>query len=365
MRDFIFDLKDQRGRRDPNPGLLLHRYRWEKMTDEGGDTEEKQAILQATIDAAKNGEILALYRAAFERWSRSLPCDPTPIDLATTGRLITGLGSENVLEAGIRLHHIYGVPIIPGSALKGLAAHYCDQIWGERGVDTPSEKASRFRGARRAVEEKNQRAEPPGDYHQLLFGTTDDSGSIIFHDAWYIPGSSPDPLVRDVMTPHHQKWNDVKEPIAPTDFDSPIPVAFLSVSGTFRVAVSWHGQVSDKAKPWTELALSLLCDALKYWGVGGKTSSGYGRLAVPPTPPPPPPPKKRASGDKAKVTIVATRPKGGFEVQDIEPGRAPGSLTVGTPPLGTNTSLGAIVDVLVHVEDLKRPQYKWPQAPRK
>ena len=22
------------------------------------------------------------------------------------------------------------MPIIPGSALKGLAAHYCDQVWG-------------------------------------------------------------------------------------------------------------------------------------------------------------------------------------------------------------------------------------------
>jgi hypothetical protein len=65
------------------------------------------------------------------------------------------------------------------------------------------------------------------------------------------------------------------------------------------------------------------------------------------------------------VKIVATRPKGGFEVQDIEPGRKPGTLTLGTPPPGTDTNLGSVVDVLVHVDDERKPQYKWPQPPKK
>jgi hypothetical protein len=131
------------------------------------------------------------------------------------------------------------------------------------------------------------------------------------------------------------------------------------------VAVSWHGPASDTAKNWTELAHSLLCDALENWGVGGKTTSGYGRLTLPPPPPPPPAPKKRASGEKAKVKIVAPRPKGGFDVQDIEPGRNPGTLTVGTPPPGIDTNLGAQVDVLVHVDDERKPQYRWPQQAKK
>ena len=56
--------------------------------------------------------------------------DPAQATLSTAGRLIVGLGSENVLETGIRLHHTYGLPIIPGSAFKGLAAHYCHEAWG-------------------------------------------------------------------------------------------------------------------------------------------------------------------------------------------------------------------------------------------
>ena len=97
------------------------------------------------------------------------------------------------------------------------------------------------------------------------------------------------------------------------------------------------------------------------WGIGGKTSSGYGRLICPL----PPPPKKRASAQKAKVKIISLRPKGGFDVQDVEPGRNQGTLTLGTPPSGTETNPGCVVDVLVHDDKPQQPQYKWPQPPKK
>ncbi|MGH8012910.1 MAG: type III-B CRISPR module RAMP protein Cmr6 [Candidatus Binataceae bacterium] len=183
------------------------------------------------------------------------------------GRLIVGLGSENVLEAGLRLHHTYGVPIIPGSALKGLASHYCHEIWGQRHDATASEDNQRFRC--------------DGKHHKLLFGTTEDGGVITFHDAWIVPQSLSDTLHLDVMTPHHKKWQLNQAP--PTDFDSPTPVTFLSVAGTFELRLSWSGPTdvsSDQAGAWTALAMRLLLEALAEWGVGGKTSSGYGRLNV-------------------------------------------------------------------------------------
>ena len=254
VRDQLLRLMPARGKFDSNPGLLLQRYLHESATGEKGKPEHKRQILDAAILSAGNLELLDLYRAAFVRWSESLPSDPPFIDLVTQDRLIVGLGSENVLETGITLHHTYGMPIIPGSALKGLAAHYCDQVWGAE----PGYKLD-------------------GPYHKLLFGTTKESGCIAFHDAWYVPDSPSAPLLLDVMTPHHPGWNDIKDPLPPTDFDSPIPVPFLSVSGTFRVAVSWHGPAKG-APEWTKRAMELLCDALCDWGAGGKTSSGYGRF---------------------------------------------------------------------------------------
>lgn len=399
MRKQLQSLATQREAGGSHPGLLLHRYVFHPADGSEEWSREKREVLRAAMNATANVNVRELYRLAIARWETSLPALTAAKVLRTEGRLIVGLGSENVIETGIRLHHTYGMPIIPGSALKGVAAHYCDQVWGvaekkfkkptleedkayrqhlkgerptaigtlhEKAVEEGSDSGPMSTDRTAALREYIQATDTPQheNFHRLLFGNTDDTGCIIFHDAWLTP-DSPDPLALDVMTPHHPKWNDVENPVAPTDFDSPIPVPFLSVSGRFRVVVSWHGAASDKAKCWTELALSLLCDALKDWGIGGKTSSGYGRLTLPPAPPPPPPPKKRSSGEKAKVKIVGQRPKGGFDVQDVEPGRNPGTLTVGTPPPGTDTNQGAVVDVLVHDDKMDKPQYKWPQPPKK
>lgn len=254
MRTPILALRNSRATRGQHPGLMLQRYLCENATGDDGNPEEKRAILQSAINAAGNTEVRELFKSAFDRWIQSLPELTVANELQTVGRLIVGLGTENVLETGIRLHHTYGMPILPGSALKGLAAHYCDQTWG-------------------ASEENFKRGRP---YHQLLFGTTDESGCVVFHDGWFVPDSEKEPLKLDVMTPHHPRWLDGSVP--PTDFDSPIPVPFLSVAGKFHVAVSWHGPVNDKTVSWRDMAMNCLRDALFHWGIGGKTTSGYGRF---------------------------------------------------------------------------------------
>ena len=39
-------------------------------------------------------------------------------------RMVIGLGGEHVLETSMTLHHVYGIPYIPGSAVKGMVRHY-------------------------------------------------------------------------------------------------------------------------------------------------------------------------------------------------------------------------------------------------
>ncbi|MDD1703032.1 MAG: type III-B CRISPR module RAMP protein Cmr6 [Methanoregula sp.] len=224
------------------------------------DVEDKEIILvkKGLFDAMREsvGKASSLYNYAFDRFISGLSSSGRSGRFSTAGRLVIGLGSDNVLETGITLHHTYGVPVIPGSALKGLAAHYCDQVWGNSA---------------------NQKYQLYEEYHEVLFGTDENSGHIIFHDGWITPGSVTTSLVPEIMTPHHKDYYSEKR--APTDFDEPIPISFLAIRGTFLIAVTCDVP-GEEGKKWEDLAFRILTDALREWGIGGKTNAGYGRLVV-------------------------------------------------------------------------------------
>ncbi len=238
-----------------NASLIRDKYLLVDVKDKRF-TDAKKGL----YDAMQHALIQATgpYEAAFKRYVSSLGSSGKSGNFRTRGQLVIGLGSESVLETGITLHHTYGTPVIPGSALKGLASHYCDQV---RGATTT--------GFRRE-----------GVYHNALFGTDEDSGHIIFHDAWLTPGSLTSSLRRDIMTPHHGDYYSGKS-AAPTDFDDPNPVSFLSINGTFYISVSCDCDTDDEnGKKWEDLAFRILSDALREWGIGGKTNAGYGRMVI-------------------------------------------------------------------------------------
>jgi CRISPR-associated protein Cmr6 len=237
-----------------NASLIRDRYLLYDVKDKQHFAEAKKGLYAAMHNAMK--PTARLYGAAFERYITSLGSFGKQENFETLGRLVIGLGSENVLETGITLHHTYGTPVIPGSALKGLASHYCDQVWG--------------------ADESNVTFRKKNGYHDLLFGTNEDSGHILFQDAWITPDSLARSLKRDIMTPHHGDYYSGKDS-APNDFDEPNPISFLSISGIFHVVVICDVQDSN-GKEWEKLAFRILSEALTNWGIGGKTSSGYGRM---------------------------------------------------------------------------------------
>jgi CRISPR-associated protein Cmr6 len=229
-------------------GLWLERYP-ESLDDPGA----KQEHLDRTLSTVR---VPADYPRFFQRWKaalRSLP-DTFLARALVAGRLIVGLGAESVLETSVTLHRTYGVPYLPGSALKGLAAaaahrHLADPDWRKPGPDRPI-----------------------GDSHRILFGNQDSSGYVTFHDALWIAAGEWLPLDPDVLTVHHPNYYaSGKEPAA--DWDSPIPVPFASAHGGFLLAVTGP-------PAWADAALSLLTEALAEDGLGAKTAAGYGRFKV-------------------------------------------------------------------------------------
>lgn len=235
-------------------GLLLDKYLPSSHKD---DTESKRDLVRRV---AESGEPQG-YAEFFARYRRALEAMRAEFRQAETrGRLVVGLGGEGVLETSITLHRTYGVPYIPGSALKGLASRYAHlYLEGE--------------AWRRNLAEFQR-----GEAQATLFGTTLEQGLIVFFDALPLPGKWQ--LHPDILNPHHQGYNAGGE-APPADWDSPVPVPFLSTTGTFLLALAPAPGVSlEEARPWLEAAWTILGWALREEGIGAKTSSGYGRMAL-------------------------------------------------------------------------------------
>lgn len=210
--------------------------------------------------------VVPAYAKFFMRWQAGLKNLEAKIGTATIqGRMAVGMGDESVLETSVKLHRTYGVPYIPGSALKGLAASYArNRIGGAWAMGIEA--------------------------YNIVFGKMEEAGYVIFHDALYVPGSGPTgfagrPLHADVITVHHKDYYGNKcmkdaegneTLIAPADWDDPNPVPFLSATGDYLVAVSAISGCDE----WIKRTWEILKRALREEGIGAKTSSGYGRLVL-------------------------------------------------------------------------------------
>lgn len=245
----------------------------------------------------ENLAICADYPHAFARWRSSFgaPGDRC-VEVELASRLLVGHGNASATGLGLTVHHTWGVPLLPGSALKGLLAHYVDAVYGPDRADLPpweQSEAEKERTRFQGVTWRGRRiALGPGDVHRALFGSPESeldaairergleagasAGVVAFHDALYVPDSAPDgkPFAADVLTVHQKQYYDTSGATWPNDYDSPNPVAFLTVRPGTRLLLPLTGPAD-----WTEFAERLLLDALAQWGVGGKTSAGYGRMA--------------------------------------------------------------------------------------
>ena len=308
-------------------GLLLQRYLKDQETGDGGESRARTGLFETALKAQKKA--LPLYEKCFEEWQKSFFltndfCGAVG-SAETKGRMIIGLGTQNVLEAGIALHHLYGMPYLPGSALKGLAAHYCHTVWGSWD--------DRFCDPEALPSDVSKEA---GSFFCTLFGTTEESGIVCFHDALIAPECLEKEefgIKHDTLTPHHSDYYGGKKPY-PTDFDDPVPVSFLSVTGVFRLFLTCNGEdAHGYARSWVKMAWKILKEALEEWGIGGKTSSGYGRMSVK-IDKPPKPSKEEAPEDGGVDTSLT------FAVGDeITVIRQPDKIKKGKKGKGDSTQI--------------------------
>lgn len=223
------------------------------------DQEDQGTAIRALLEEAALTTVPEGYEAAFKRRAALLERLDGGVEGGVTclftaeasGRLVIGLGTQAVRETNLALLHTWGVPYLPGSALKGLAS-----------------AAAHGLGASASW----KKSPAQGEDHAQLFGDTKRAGYVAFHDAWWSPEGATLPLDLDVMTVHHPDYyRDGKA--APADWDEPNPVAFLTARGKYQVALSGPAAWVARAGEWLEAGLVEL-------GLGAKTQAGYGRMKL-------------------------------------------------------------------------------------
>jgi CRISPR-associated protein Cmr6 len=228
------------------------------------------------------------------------------LKLKTASRLVVGLGAGHVLETSLTLHHIFGIPYIPGSALKGVVRMV--NFWEiaeklNKKSDEDIEKLQKqLYNDENSNSDKNDSDKNDILKHKLLFGTQNFKGLLVFLDAYPEIQIKQQIFELDVMTPHYQGYYTKNQ--VPGDWENPNPIPFLTVKkgitfcfnvlfDKFRaermltlkddefpnanvakeIIKEWlsndFSKISQDVKEWIE-------EALTEFGVGAKTRLGYG-----------------------------------------------------------------------------------------
>ncbi len=198
-------------------------------------------------------------------------------------RMVIGLGNESVYETSMTLHHIYGIPYIPGSALKGVTRN-----WSITKHFSLSPKEIEECKTPENIGKLQEKKALENEDFCTIFGCTKDSffkeerkGAVIFFDAFPV-NLRNDKIKLDIMNPHYPEYYSGKEKW-PTDDQNPIPIFFLTLENVkfdiyIGVKIKDDREIEPGGKKGNILEVTKECvkNALFEHGIGAKTAVGYG-----------------------------------------------------------------------------------------
>ncbi len=228
-----------------------------RQEDDGKAGSEKHrkaiAFLEATGPLLKRTKDAMPLRVPTTWLGRVPPARKREFTLVTAERLILGLSNGVLENCGLNLHRFFGVPFIPGSALKGVARDSADLVEKAKG-------------------------------HKLeLFGNEPDDdkaqqGAVSFLPAYPVDANAR--LEYEVCTPHYRDYYAGSDNPQALDTENPVPNLFPVVGKgvEFRFSLLACSARHSDAEASDLLNLAVLClkEALTTRGVGAKTAAGYG-----------------------------------------------------------------------------------------
>jgi CRISPR-associated protein Cmr6 len=262
-----------------NPALIFGKfipYTLEKNEEKENKDKYLELVIKETLFLLRKTDLLKSLHERIKFWIKNTGNNLEKFEATTSWRLVIGLGASHPQETSMTLHHIYGIPYIPGSAIKGVTRHWAVLKFAEemsKSGNIKFEKAiEEVSKALENGEKMNLKVEDL-EFNQLIeiFGTQKQEGKVIFFDAYPVGEIK---LKIDIMNPHYPKYYSEGHP--PTDWQNPVPIKFLTIERTKFEFYLASKSKDDRDKNLLNKAKKLLSEALKTHGIGAKTALGYG-----------------------------------------------------------------------------------------
>ncbi len=252
-----------------HPGLVWDRYPRVWLPDRTpADSRRRKKWLDAFVTGFA-GAGRAEKEELEARLARLQALSSASREFSCTGPLLLGAGADHPTETGFSFDPVLGVPVLPGSSVKGLARAGADLL------DAPVEQRDRILGT-----EHPGRAEGGPD-KKAPDKEVSSPGVVCFLDAW--PSAWPTLRV-DILNPHHPMYYQDQARSLPgrrrrvADYtEEPKPVPFLAVEAGTRYR--FHLRLRPGGRPQDlDLAWQWLQAGLEHLGIGAKTAAGYGHM---------------------------------------------------------------------------------------
>ncbi len=250
--------------------------------DHNGFEKRDDIYKQSGVEALACATGLNEYCNHWHKFTQSLPETHTrSIQATLASRLLINLTGSVLESAGIALEHACGIPIIPGSAVKGAVRRAAIasmlECTEEKKLELMMDFLAIFGYSQIDLEPDSDLARVLGSdaLRELCQGYSDRKGQVCFLQSVPI---EPVNICEEVLTPHHSQYmaGNINEP---TDDETPTPIFFPAVECDGKGAYNFvlyapkHPELLDKAEEWLTLAIIL-------FGIGAKTSSGYGYFTL-------------------------------------------------------------------------------------
>ena len=243
------------------------------LPEKGVDEDDaKKSAVKSVVDCINSSQ-----KSEFtNRWGVEGDADCFVIEPELGARLIVNAANGMLENAGLCLHRTFGYPYIPGSAVKGVARHAAWEDWDDTENDDKSAKEAKALAIAEVfgypTNEKTLDA-----YLKPLIADETLSGGVCFYPAE--PAEGDVRCEVDILNVHHRDYYGEKQESA-TDDENPNLCYFpvIKAGQKFRFAMRRKRSLSDAdfklAQKWLKTGLSL-------FGIGAKTSAGYGWFDIP------------------------------------------------------------------------------------